>query len=103
MQVMERMVHTNSEAESFQEYKYFEDKSESKREDGRGQLYPLWRLMFEGAQRKTVTAVCWNNDFQDLLAVGYGRYDFVKQTGGQICCFTLKNTSYPEYVFETSS
>jgi dynein intermediate chain 1 len=31
--------------------------------------------------------------YTDLFAVGYGSYDFTKQTSGLICCFTLKNTS----------
>lgn len=39
MKIMERIVHTNSEAECFQDYKYYEDKSEMKREDGRGSFF----------------------------------------------------------------
>lgn len=103
MQLMERMVHTNAEYESFHDYKYFEDKSESKREDGRGSFLPLWKFMYEGAQRKTVTTICWNPGYTDLFAVGYGSYQFVRQSGGLICCFSLKNTSHPEYVFKTQS
>lgn len=103
LKIMERIVHTNSESECFQDYKYFEDKSELKREDGRGSFLPLWRFAFSKAHRKTVTALSWNPVFTDLFAVGYGSYDFTKQTPGLICCFTLKNTSYPEYSFETES
>lgn len=101
MQVMERMVHTNSEAEAFHDFKFLEDKSRA--EDGKGQFFPLWRFIFEKAQRKTVSSICWNPEFPDLFAVGYGSYDFVKQGSGLICCFSLKNTSFPEYVFETES
>ena len=50
-----------------------------------------------------VSSICWNPEFPDLFAVGYGSYDFVKQGSGLICCFSLKNTSYPEYVMETES
>lgn len=103
LKMMERIVHTNSEAECFQDYKYYEDKSEHKREDGRGSFLPLWRFAYEKASRKTVTAICWSPKFTDLLAVGYGSYDFAKQGSGLIACFTLKNTSHPEYTFETDS
>jgi len=102
LKMMERMVHTNSEADFFQEYKYFEDKNELKREDGRGSFHSLWKFQYEQAV-KTVSTICWNPEFTDLFAVGYGSYDFVKQTTGMICCFTLKNTSHPEYVIETES
>jgi len=102
LKMMERMVHTNSEADFFQEYKYYEDKNESKREDGRGTFHSLWTFKYAQAM-KTVSAICWNPEFTDLFAVGYGSYDFVNQHAGMICCFTLKNTSFPEYVIETDS
>lgn len=103
MKLMERIVHTNSEAECFQDYKYYEDKSEHKREDGRGSFLPLWRFAFSKAHRKTCTAIVWNPQFTDLFAAGFGSYDFTLQGAGLICCYTLKNTSYPEYTFETES
>lgn len=36
---------------------------------------------------------------QDLFAVGYGSYDFLKQQSGLVHCFTLKNPSFPEFTF----
>lgn len=104
LKIMERMIHTNSEAEDFTYFKYYEDKNEAKREDGRGSFMPLWRFEYEPAGRKSVTAMCWNPEFTDLYAVGFGSYDFLKQTGGgMICCYTLKNTSHPEFVYEAES
>lgn len=50
-----------------------------------------------------MTAVCWNPDNPDLFAVSYGSYDFSKQGPGIIACFTLKNPSYPEYLYYTDS
>jgi dynein intermediate chain 1 len=38
-----------------------------------------------------------------LFAVGYGSYDFMRQTSGLISCWSLKNPSYPEYTFTTES
>ena len=42
-------------------------------------------------------------EYDDLFAVGYGSFDFMKQTSGLICCYSLKNPSHPEYTFTTES
>ena len=47
--------------------------------------------------------MCWNPRYKDLFAVAYGSYDFLKQTSGLICCFTIKNPTWPEYSFTTES
>ena len=44
-----------------------------------------------------MTAVKWNPEFGDLFAVGYGSFDFMKQGGGMLCLFSLKNPSWPEF------
>lgn len=106
LKTMERMVNQNAEHELFQEYKYFEDKVEAKRADAndkRGSFLPLWKFHFDQAKRKTVTSIVWNPEFKDLFAVAYGSYDFMKQSPGVICCYSLKNTQYPEYKFTTES
>ena len=54
-------------------------------------------------RRKHVTALCWNPEYDDLFAVGYGSYDFMKQGSGVICCYSLKNPSHPEYSFTTET
>merc|ERR1711920_691978 len=41
--------------------------------------------------------------YKDMFAVSYGSYDFLKQTTGLICCFTIKNPTWPEYSFTTES
>jgi dynein intermediate chain 1 len=53
--------------------------------------------MFEKTKKKHVTAVKWNPEFSDLFAVGYGSFDFMKQGGGMLCLFSLKNPSWPEF------
>jgi len=106
LKTMERMVNQNAESELFQEFKYFEDKVEAKRADAndkRGSFLPLWKFTFDEARRKTVTAITWNPEFTDLFAVAYGSYDFMKQSPGVVCCYSLKNTQYPEYKFTTES
>ncbi len=48
-------------------------------------------------------ARAWNPLYLDLFAVGYGSYDFMKQSSGLVCCFSLKNPSHPEYSFSTET
>jgi dynein intermediate chain 1 len=104
MKVMERIVHTNSEADYFNDYKDADDKSDFKRDNARGDFVPLWRFAFELAHRKSVSSICWNPTFPDMFAVSFGSYEFSRQQDqGLICCFTLKNTSHPEYTFTTES
>ena len=50
-----------------------------------------------------VTALAWNPQYPDLFAAAYGSYDFMRQGSGIVCCFSLKNTSHPEYTFGTES
>merc|ERR1740123_1377456 len=50
-----------------------------------------------------VTSIKWNPRYNDLCAVGFGSYDFMRQGTGVICCYSLKNTRSPEYVFNTDA
>mmetsp|Transcript_32575 Transcript_32575/g.68390 ORF Transcript_32575/g.68390 Transcript_32575/m.68390 type:complete len:722 (-) Transcript_32575:752-2917(-) len=102
LKTMERLVNQNAEDEVFQDFKYFEDMADQFR-NGEGTLLPLWRFSTERANRKQVTSLCWNPQYNDMFAVGYGSYDFMRQGTGMVCCFSLKNTSYPEYVISTES
>eukprot|EP00814_Leptocylindrus_danicus_P010057 CAMPEP_0116027428 /NCGR_PEP_ID=MMETSP0321-20121206/14641_1 /TAXON_ID=163516 /ORGANISM="Leptocylindrus danicus var. danicus, Strain B650" /LENGTH=696 /DNA_ID=CAMNT_0003500817 /DNA_START=69 /DNA_END=2159 /DNA_ORIENTATION=+ len=102
LKIMERLVNQNADDEIFQDFKYWEDASDQYR-DGEGSLLPLWRFSTDHTKKKQVTALTWNPRHADLFAVGYGSYDFMRQGSGKICCFTLKNTSYPEYIFSTES
>jgi len=102
LKILERMVNQNAEDEVFQDFKYWEDASDFYR-NGEGSLLPLWRFNTERTKRKQVTSLCWNPNYPDLFAVGYGSYDFMRQGSGMVCCFSLKNTSHPEYMFSTES
>lgn len=102
LKILERMVNQNAEDEIFQDFKYWEDQSDFYR-NGEGSLLPLWRFSTERTKRKQVTTLCWNPSYPDLFAVAYGSYDFMRQGSGIVCCFSLKNTSHPEYMFSTDS
>ena len=63
----------------------------------------LWKFHTERCRHKHVTLSCWNPQYNDLFAVGYGSFDFLRQSSGLVCCYSLKNPSYPEYAFGTDS
>jgi dynein intermediate chain 1 len=102
LKILERMANQNAEDEIFQDFKYWEDASDQFRE-GEGSLLPLWRFNTDRTKKKQVTALSWNQKYSDLFAVGYGSYDFMRQGSGMVCCFSLKNTSNPEYMFSTEA
>jgi dynein intermediate chain 1 len=102
IKIMERMVNQNAENDVYHDFKYWEDAADEVR-DGEGTLLPLWRFSSEKAKRKQVTSIKWNPRYNDLCAVGFGSYDFMRQGTGVICCYSLKNTRYPEYVFNTDA
>jgi dynein intermediate chain 1 len=102
LKILERMANQNAEDEVFQDFKYWEDVSDLYR-GNEGSLLPLWRFSTERTKRKQVTTLCWNPSYPDLFAVAYGSYDFMRQGSGMVCCFSLKNTSHPEYTFNTDS
>ena len=100
---MERMVNLLNEDDAYHDNKYYEDKSDEF-VTNKGTLLPLWRFVSERSRKKHVTALSWNPKFHDLFAVGYGYYEFQKGTGtGLVCCYSLKNTNFPEYSFTTES
>ncbi|NXW40209.1 DNAI1 protein, partial [Nyctiprogne leucopyga] len=102
IKIMERMVNQNTFDDIAQDFKYFEDASDEYR-DQQGTLLPLWKFQYEKTKRLAVTAISWNPKYKDLFAVGYGSYDFMKQGEGMLLLYTLKNPSFPEYVFSSES
>lgn len=103
LKIMERMIVQNAEDDKFEDYKYYEDTTEDPDTHKFGSVLPLWRFTNSKGHKKNVTAMCWNPRYKDLFAVAYGSYDFLKQTSGLICCYTIKNPTWPEYTFTTDS
>eukprot|EP01065_Artemidia_motanka_P030143 TRINITY_DN36153_c0_g1_i1.p1 TRINITY_DN36153_c0_g1~~TRINITY_DN36153_c0_g1_i1.p1 ORF type:complete len:653 (+),score=262.17 TRINITY_DN36153_c0_g1_i1:73-2031(+) len=102
LKIMERMVNQNSCHDITDDYKYWDDMGDPYKPES-GTLLPLWKFQSDKAKRKTVTSICWNPRYNDLFAVGYGSYEFLKQGTGMIHCWSLKNWSFPEYTFTTES
>lgn len=40
---------------------------------------------------KNVSAMAWNRKNSDLLAVGYGPFEYNDQRDGLVCCWSIKN------------
>ncbi|KAM8985382.1 dynein axonemal intermediate chain 1 [Ara ararauna] len=100
--IMERMVNQNTLDDIIQDFKYFEDESDEYR-DQKGTLLPLWKFQYDKTKRLAVTAISWNPKYKDLFAVGYGSYDLLKQSQGMLLLYTMKNPSFPEYIFSSES
>ncbi|NXU47338.1 DNAI1 protein, partial [Turnix velox] len=100
--LMERMVNQNTFDDIAQDFKYFEDVSDEYRNQ-QGTLLPLWKFKYGKTKRLAVTAISWNPKYKDLFAAGYGSYDFMKQGEGMLVLYTMKNPSFPEYVFSSES
>lgn len=103
LKIMERMIVQGADNEKFEDYKYYEDTTEDPESHNYGSVLPLWLFLTDKSRRKHVTAISWNPRYNDLFAVGYGSYDFQKEIPGLICCYTIKNPTWPEYYFTTES
>jgi len=100
--ILERMVNQNTFDDISQDFAYFEDASDEFR-DQEGTLLPLWKFTYEKSKRQSVTAIKWSPTYPDLFAVGFGSYEFLRQGPGLLLFYTLKNPSFPEHVYPTSS
>ncbi|CAK8676508.1 dynein intermediate chain 2, ciliary-like [Clavelina lepadiformis] len=100
--IVERMVNQNTFDDIAQDFSYFEDASDEFR-DQEGTLLPLWKFSYDKAKRLAVTSLCWNPKHVDLFSTGHGSYDFTKQGRGMLLFYSLKNPSYPEFIYSTDS
>ncbi|KAM3876335.1 dynein axonemal intermediate chain 4 [Diretmus argenteus] len=63
----------------------------------------LWAFRCELTRGHNVSRMAWNKKNPDLLAVGYGKFDFKNQKPGLVCCWSLKNPTWPERIFHCES
>lgn len=59
----------------------------------------LWAYTCPLTVGHNVSCLAWNKINPDLLAVGYGQFDFTHQKSGSVCCWSIKNPEYPERVY----
>ena len=102
IRLMERIVNLNLDSEAYEDFRFFVDEADKFKEGG--SMLPLWRFTSDKAKKKQVTCIKWNPRYSDLFAVGYGSYEFLKQsTGGLVGIFSLKNSKFPDLALATDS
>ncbi|KFQ94012.1 WD repeat-containing protein 78, partial [Nipponia nippon] len=62
-------------------------------------LERLWSYICDITNGHSVSSMAWSKVNPDLLAVGYGAFDFKEQKKGLACCWSLKNPMWPERIF----
>ncbi|XP_014792749.1 PREDICTED: WD repeat-containing protein 78 [Calidris pugnax] len=63
-------------------------------------LERLWSYICDLTSGHSVSSMAWSKVNPDLLAVGYGTFDFKEQKKGLACCWSLKNPMWPERIFQ---
>ncbi|KAK2858146.1 hypothetical protein Q7C36_006065 [Tachysurus vachellii] len=77
-----------------------EDEVEVKEEDSLSPaLELLWAFSCELTKAHSVSCMTWNKNNPDILAVGYGQFEFKDQASGLVCIWSLKNPTWPERIF----
>jgi len=61
----------------------------------------LWSYNCNLTRNKNVSCIAWNKSNPDLVAVGYGQFEFTNQKPGTVCCWCIKNPEFPERVFSS--
>ncbi|CAF0989978.1 unnamed protein product [Rotaria magnacalcarata] len=64
-------------------------------------LDKLFAYSAEITSNKNVSALGWNRKNPDILAAGYGPFEYNDQHDGLVCCWCLKNQEFPERFFHT--
>ncbi|NWW91332.1 WDR78 protein, partial [Rhynochetos jubatus] len=62
-------------------------------------LERLWAYVCDLTTGHSVSSMAWSKANLDLVAVGYGAFDFKEQKKGLACCWSLKNPMWPERIF----
>lgn len=60
----------------------------------------LWGYQCEASEGRNISCVEWNPEDRDMLAVGYGEYDFSKQRPGLVLFWSLKNPVFPDKILK---
>lgn len=70
-------------------------------QDNDREIVHLWDFKSPATDGRNVSCVAWNKSNPDLLAVGYGEFDFTSQRDGLVAFWSLKNPECPEWTFKT--
>ncbi|XP_040911473.1 dynein intermediate chain 4, axonemal-like [Toxotes jaculatrix] len=75
-----------------------DQRKEDAEDSGSPALERLWTFSCELSRGRSVSSMAWNKKNPDLLAVGYGESDSGNQKPGLVCCWSIKNPTWPERV-----
>ncbi|NXJ32466.1 WDR78 protein, partial [Ciconia maguari] len=85
--------------EAFIDPSILSDLNKTPEEIVRPRLERLWSYICDLTNGHSVSSMAWSKVNPDLLAVGYGAFDFKEQKKGLACCWSLKNPMWPERIF----
>ncbi|PVD23177.1 hypothetical protein C0Q70_16440 [Pomacea canaliculata] len=105
--IMERVINLNTYQPKQALYRGLQIVEETEPESTTGAQVPdvgptldrLWSYSCSLTKGRNVSCLAWNKSNQDLIAVGYGQFEFTNQKSGLICCWSLKNPEYPERMY----
>jgi len=115
LRIVERMVSQNIYQAKHLQYRHIGQKAMAASEPPPGEasfasspaatFLPLWSFASEAhSAGRNVSCLEWNHGNQDLLAAGYGEFDFSKQQDdGLILFWSLKNPDSPDKAIRTPS
>jgi hypothetical protein len=63
-------------------------------------LHTLWTYACAATRGRTVSCTSWNKKKRDIIAAGYGDFEFASKATGLACCWSLKNPEFPERMYE---
>lgn len=66
-------------------------------------LEKLWTYTSSLSKDRNVSCMSWNKKNKDILAAGYGKFEFNEDQSGLVCCWSLKNPEFPERYYKTES
>lgn len=66
-------------------------------------LEKLWTYTSALTKERNVSCVTWNRRNPDILAAGYGKFEFNDEQSGLVCCWSLKNPEFPERYYKTEA
>ncbi|XP_041356951.1 dynein intermediate chain 4, axonemal-like isoform X2 [Gigantopelta aegis] len=106
---MERVINLNTYQSKQAHYRGFpvisdidgaaDNKGQVAVQDMGPNLERLWTYNCQLTKGRNVSCMVWNTLNPDLIAIGYGQFEFTNQKGGLVCCWSLKNIEYPERVY----
>nr|CDS25319.1 WD repeat containing protein 78 [Hymenolepis microstoma] len=60
----------------------------------------LWKFACNLTKGRNVSSMAFNSKNKDIVAVGYGAFEFDNQQAGLVCCWNIKKINFPERVYQ---